>query len=132
MLTRDLDDNICCFTVGFAFHWVIMLLAVSWLLHLVHLFIQIIFPLWSRKLNRKQMKIILHVVEVAVTLFLCSLAPTLFVVLSEYKFGRFPPLLCSPSKEVSFYTICLPLCMIMGIGMNLTIIMFWILHKVSN
>ena len=93
---------------------------------------KIAFPMWSRKLDRKQIKLILHVVEVAGALFLCSLAPTVFVILSKYQFGRFPPLICNPSKEVSFYTICLPLCIIMGIGMILAIIMFCILHKVSS
>ena len=109
-----------------------MLLAVLWLLHIVHLFLKITFPLWSRKLDRKQTKIMLHITEVTGALFLCSLAPVLIVILSRYQITRFPPLFCNPSKEVRFYTMCLPLCIIMAIGMVLTIIMFWILHKVSN
>ena len=118
--------------VGFAFHWGLVLLAEFWLLHLMHLFMKIAFPMWSRKLDRKQTKIILHVVEVSGALFLSTLAPILNIIFLKYQFGRFPPLICVPSKEVSFYTICLPLCVIMGIGMILTIIMFWMLHKVSN
>ena len=88
--------------------------------------------MWSRKLDRKQTKIILHIVEVAGALFLCSLAPVLTVILSEYQITRFPPLFCNPSKEIRFYTMCLPLCIIVATGMVLAIIMFWILHKVSN
>ena len=109
-----------------------MLHAELWLLHLIHLFIKITFPLWSRKLDRKKIKFILHVMEVAGAIFLCSIAPTLVAIFSKYQFGQFPPLICNPSKEISFYTICLPLCTIMGIGMILAIIMFWILHKVSS
>ena len=93
---------------------------------------KIAFPMWSRKLDRKQTKIILQVVEVAGALFVCSLAPILYVILSKYQFGRFPPLFCTPSKEVSFYTLCLPLCMILATGSILAVIMFWILHKVSS
>ena len=118
--------------VGFAFHWGLMLLTEFWLLHLIHLFIKIAFPMWSRELDRKQTKIILHVVEVSGALFLSTLAPILYIIFLKYRFGRFPPVLCVPSKEVSFYAICLPLCIIMGTGVILTIIMFWMLHKVSN
>ena len=109
-----------------------MLLAVFWLLHLIHLFMKIAFPMWSRQLDRKQTKNILHVVEVAGGIFLCTLAPMFNVIFWKYQFGRFPPLICVPSKEVSFYTICLPLCIVIETGVILAIIMFWILYKVSN
>ena len=88
--------------------------------------------MWSRKLDRKQTKNILHVVEVAGAIFLCTLAPMFNVIFSKYQFGQFPPVICVPSKEVSFYTICLPLCIIIGTGVILAIIMFWMLYKVSN
>ena len=109
-----------------------MLLAEFWLLHIIHLFIKIAFPIWSRKLDRKQTKNILHVVEVTVAVILSTLAPTLNVILSEYQLGQFPSIICVPSKEVSFYTACLPLCVMLAIGTILAVIMFWILYKVSN
>ena len=88
--------------------------------------------MWSRKLDRKQTKIILHIAEVCVALSLSTLAPILNVIFSKYRFGRFPPVMCFPSKDVSFYTVCLPLCIIMATGTILAVIMFWMLHKVSN
>ena len=39
--------------------------------------------------------------------------------------------LCSIQK-VSFYTICLPLCIIIGTAVILAIIMFWMLYRVSS
>ena len=39
--------------------------------------------------------------------------------------------LCSIQK-VSFYTMCLPLCIVIGIGVILAIIMFWMLYRVSS
>ena len=120
------------YIAGFAFHWGLVMLAELWLLHLIHLFIKIAFPMWSRKLDRKQTKIILHVVEVGVALSLGTMAPILNVIFLKYQFGRFPPVLCIPSKEVSFYTVCLPLCIMLAIGTILAVIMFWMLHKVSN
>ena len=102
-----------------------------WLLHLIHLFIKIFLPVWSRKLDRKQTKIILHVTEVTGAFILCGLAPIIFVSVSEYSFKRFPPMLCFPSRKVNFYTVCLPLCVMLGSGVILAILMFWNLHKVN-
>ena len=88
--------------------------------------------MWSRKLDRKQTRFILHVVEVAGAVFLCSLAPTYNVAFLKYQIARFPPMFCSPSKEIGFYTVCLPLCIIMAVGVILAVVMFWLLHKVSS
>ena len=103
-----------------------------WLLHLIHVFIKIYLPIWSRKLDRKQTKIILHVGEVIGAFILSSLPSIVYVSVSEYSFGRFPPMLCVPSGTVSFYTMCLPLCVLLGSGVILAVIMFWMLHKVSS
>ena len=109
-----------------------MLLSVFWLLHLIHLFIKITLPFWSRRLDSKRTKILLHVTEAIGAFILCGLAPIAYVSVSKYSFTRLPPLLCVPSKIVYFYTVCLPLCITFGAGVILAIIMFWILHKVSN
>lgn len=116
---------------GFVFHWTLVLLATLWLLHLIHLFLRIVFPIWSRKLNKKRTKIIMHVTEVTGATILCGITPVAFISTSEYNFQRFPPFICFPTKSVSFYSICLPLCVIVGTGVILAIIMFWTLHKVS-
>ena len=109
-----------------------MLLAAFWLLHIIHLFIKIKLPLWSRKLDKKRTKIILHITEVPGAIILCCLAPVVYISVSEYSVGRFPLLLCIPSKEVNFYTVCIPLCVMIGSGVILAIIMFWMLHRVSS
>ena len=117
---------------GFGFHWALALLATFWLLHLIHLFIKIAFPVWARKLDIKQTKIILHAVEVIGALVLCGVAPVAYISTSDYLMLRYPALLCLPSKEVNFYTLCMPLCVIVGTGVILAAIMFWILHKVCS
>jgi len=107
---------------------------VIWLLHIVHLFIRIAFPIWARKLTEKRTKIILHIAEITGAAIICSLAPIIYISVSDskYRFRIFPPLLCFPSSEVYFYTICLPLCLVIGTGVILAIFMFRILHKVSR
>ena len=107
-------------------------MVVTWLLHLLHLFLGITFPFWSRFLNEKKWKIRLHVVEVLGSVVLCSLAPTIFVSVSEYVPGRFPPLFAVPSREVIFYTIVLPLAIILAGGINLTFYTLLSIHKVIN
>jgi len=87
------------------------------------------FPIWSRKHDDKT--IVLHVVEVSGAVFISILAPVMYLAVSEYRPIRFPPVLCIPSKTAYFYTVCLPLCTIVGSGSVLLIIMFWTLIKVS-
>ena len=73
--------------IGFVYQWALVLLAELWLLHLIHLFIKIAFPIWARKLDRKQIKFILHVVEVSGAVFLCTLAPTLHIIFQSINLG---------------------------------------------
>jgi len=70
--------------------------------------------------------------EVAGAIFFSIIAPVVFVLVSEYNIGRFPPVLCFPSSKVYFYTACVPLCIVMAAGVVLTVVMFWILREVST
>ena len=107
-------------------------MATFWLLHLIHLFMKIHSPIWYRNLDIKRTKLILHVTEVIGATILCSLPSIIYVSVSEYRIVRFPSLFCIPSKAVTFYTICLPLCVLLGSGVILMVIMFWMLHKVNS
>ena len=70
--------------------------------------------------------------EVTGAFVLCGLVPIVFVSVSQYSFGQFPPVFCFPSREVDFYAVCLPLCVVVGTGVILAILMFWMLHKVNS
>ena len=105
-------------------------MSVTWFLHLFHLFLEVVFPLQSKFLSEKKWKIRLHVSEVFGSVVLCSLAPTIFVSVSEYTLGRFPPLFALPSRGVAFYTIVLPLVITLVAGINLTFYTFLSIHKV--
>ena len=97
-----------------------------------HFFLGIAFPFWSRFLNEQTWKIRLHVVELIGSIVLCSLAPTVFVSVSDYTLSRFPPLFARPSRDVSFFTIILPLAILLAIGLNLMIYSLIGIHKVRN
>ena len=104
---------------------------ITWFLHLFHLFLGVVFPFQTEILNERKWKNRLHVAEVFGSIVLCSLAPTIYVSVSKYTFARFPPLFGSPTPgEVLFYTIVLPLSIILAIGVNLTFYTFLSIHKV--
>ena len=104
---------------------------VTWFLHLFHLFLGVVFPFQSAILNEKKWKNRLHVAEVFGSVILCSLAPTIYVSVSQYTFAKFPPLFGLPTPgEVIFYTIILPLSIILAVGVNITFYTFLSIHKV--
>ena len=133
ILTSEVDINVFFITlIGFVFHFSTVLMSVTWFLHLFHLFLGVAFPFWSRFLSEKKWKIRLHISEVLGSVVLCSLAPTVFVIISKYTLGRFPPLFALPSRGVAFYTIVLPLVIFLAAGVNLTFYTFLSIHKVRN
>ena len=115
---------------GFATHFSLVFATVTWFLHMFHFFLGIAFPFWSRFLNEQKWKIRLHVMEIIGSVVLCSLAPIVFVSVSDYNLSRFPPLFARPSRDVSFFTIILPLAILLAVGLNLMIYSLNGIHKV--
>ena len=74
----------------------------------------------------------LHITEVTGATIICGITPVIFILTSKYNFQKFPPFICFPTKSVGFYSMCLPLCLMVGTGVILAIIMFWMLHMVSK
>ena len=93
------------------------------------LFWKIQFPLQSRS---TKYNIHLHVASV----FLAVLLALVPVIASAAKGGfvliRFPPILCvGRDADVSFYTLVLPINLILGVGTSLLIYLLWKVHQVS-
>ena len=109
-----------------------MYLAVIGLLHLFHLFLGIVFPFWSKFLNEKKWKVRLYVVEMFGSVVLCSLAPIIYIGGgSRYGFTRFPQVVVFPSAEMVFYSMLMPLAIILAVGANLVFYTFFTIHKVK-
>ena len=104
----------------------------TWFLHLFHLFVGVVFPFQSQFLKEKKWKIRLHVVEVFGAVILCGLAPIVIVTVSNYRLSRFPPLFALPSREAYFYTLKVPVVIIIAVGINLTFYTFLSIHKVTS
>ena len=120
---------ICCH-IGFFFHFSTVHLCIIWLLHLFHLFLGVVFPFWSKFLNEKKWKIRLYVVEMFGSVVLCSIAPVIYISNSDYDMTRFPHVITLPSPEMTFYSILIPLAMILAVGVNLVFYTFFTIHKV--
>ena len=88
------------------------------------------FPFSSRYLNEKKWRIRLYVVEMVGSIVLCSIAPIIYISVSDYRLTRFPQSATFPSTEVIFYSILIPFAMILAVGINLIVYTFFTIHKV--
>jgi len=117
--------------LGFVNHLFLVLMMVFWMLNIFHIFLRVTFPLQTKYYIEKRLSL-LHVIEVAGSFILCSVAPIIYVSTSQYEMTRFPPLLCVPTEEFYFYTLSLPLCFTLTIGINLLIVTLWKIHQASQ
>ena len=122
--------TICSSVIGFAFHLCVIFLPFTWFLHLLHLFLGVVFPFRLKFLNEKKWKIRLHVFELLGSIVLCGLPPAIYISVSDYTIARFPPLFALPLREVAFYAIVLPQCIILSVGLNIGFYTFFSIHKV--
>ena len=123
-------------SAGIVFYYGIFQLAVWWFCHVVSLFWKIRFPFHARSFETAHRIKYIHITMVIVGLVL----PTLPVIVtftagnpSSRGFGltRFPPILCtSLQRDPTFYSLVLPINILIAIGVPLVIIIFRTIHKV--
>ena len=124
--------------VGMVFYYGLFQLAVWWFCHVVSLFWKIRFPFHARSFEATHRLKYIHIAMVIVGLVL----PTLPVIVtftagnpSTRGFGltSFPPVLCtSLQSDPSFYSLVLPINIVLANGVPLLITVFWIIHKVHT
>ena len=139
------------------FTYVISQLPLWWLFHTATSFWKVVFPFHARSFfNTDKIKVI-HIICLTIGI----LFPILPIIISITKFGvelqdeyknstasfrndlflsrgmgyissRSPPLLCTGSDlDVIFYTIVLPIEVILAVGCTMMIIILWTVHRVS-
>jgi len=109
-------------------------MTVTWFLHVFHLFLLIMFPIWSLQFfshTKGTRKLKLCILEIVGSVIFSSIFPTIVLSVSHYKNARFPPLIMLPSKKLSLYTMILPVTILMAVGINLIFLSLWKIHKVS-
>ena len=109
-------------------------LAVWWFCHEVSLFWGIRFPFHAKSFENAHRTKYVHITMVAVALVLPALPVIVtFTTGDPSGFGltRFPPLLCTGmQRDSTFYSLVLPINILMATGIPLLIIIFRIIHKV--
>ena len=143
--------------LGMMFTYVISQLPLWWLFHTTTIFWKIVFPLHARSFFISGKIKVVHILCVTIGILL----PIFSIIISITKFGvdlqdeyenstasfrnnlflsrgtgyilsRFPPLLCYGSDlDVNFYTIVLPIEVILAVGCTMMIIVLWTVHRVS-
>jgi len=74
----------------------------------------------------------LHVAEVVASIVFASLGPAVvWLTSNDYNIFQRPPVFCLPTpNSMLLYTICLPMLILLIIGVNLIVVIVWALLKV--
>ena len=120
--------------IGATFQFCLILMSIFWLFHLFHVFLKVVFPVKSRFLTTRKWNRKLHIAEILVSILISALGPaTVWIAGIKYGFSFFPPLLCLPtSRAFVFYTMSVPLMILLTLGLNMTATIIWTLLKVSE
>ena len=131
--------------LGAVFYYTLFQLMVLWLCHIPTLFWGLKFPFQANAFKRSHRMKYLHIASVVVGV-LVPFVPV-FATMIQFSYGkssaeavrgglgfgviRFPPIICmGRHKDTTFYSLVLPLSIILMIGITLLIFVFWIIHKV--
>ena len=117
-----------------------------WLCHVLAIFWGLKFPFHARAFQTARRTKYVHITCVIISM----LFPVIPVVATMIKYShgksfgeatkgglgfgivRFPPIFCQGrDKDTVFYTLILPIVVILLVGMTVLILIFWIIHKVG-
>ena len=131
---------------GVVFYYSLLQLAMFWLCHVLALFWKIRFPFHSRSFQMAHRTKYVHIAAVAMGI----LVPFIPIIATMSQYGhersaieaatgglgfgitRFPPLLCTGRHaDTTFYSLILPILVILMVGMTFLLIIFWMIHRVS-
>ena len=130
---------------GVVYYYVLLQLAVFWFCNVSILFWKIRFPFHSRSFQVTNRIKYVHITAIT----LCIFVPFIPIIatMSQNAHGksaaeavkgglgfgiiRFPPIFClGTNADTTFYSLILPILVILMVGMTMLITLFWIIHKV--
>ena len=124
------------YSAGIVFYYGLFQVAVWWFCHEISIFWGVCFPFHAKSLEKAHRTKYIHIIMVIVGLVLPALPVIVtFTTGDPSGFGltRFPPILCTGlEKDATFYSLVLPINILMAIGIPLLIIIFRIIHKVRH
>lgn len=130
------------------FHYALIQLGVWWLVHVTAILWKIRFPFHARRYESAHRVRYVHIICVALGVLLPLISVVVIIVDSAVDssgtnatqygtlgFGltRFPPILCTGiDRDATYYSLVLPLNLILIVGMTELTVVFWIIHKVRE
>ena len=118
---------------GGVLYYILLQASLWWIFHVSALFWKVLFPLHSKSFETAHRTKYIHMIMVVLAL----LIPLIPVITSEVKGGytmtRFPPFLCTGSDaDATFYSLVLPITIILATGASILVFIFWKINKVDN
>ena len=116
---------------GFVFQFTVGVLTGCWLAQLTYMVILLYFPFFGERTLKKKKKLY-HAVSLVAIITLSLISPVVALAKFNYVTIWFPPLMCFPrSQDWVFYSMVLPLSILVAIGVILCILLIRAIHKVS-
>ena len=107
----------------------IIIYSMFWLVYILHLYLTLIYPLKTSRINKLLTSKVTHVTEVIAVITIVTLPNIYFLVTSQYQIVNFPPLFCAPGVNVNFYGFIFPTVVI---NCTSLILMLLVLHKIHS
>ncbi len=120
-------------TIGVVLYYVTLQLALWWFLHVLILFWKVEFPFHARSFENAGRFKYIHIIWATVGVLL-PLVPVITVLANGgFTIPQFPPLLCTGREaDPTFYSLLLPIIVLLQTGITLMVILFRTIHKVSK
>jgi len=109
---------------GFIYQAGFLIFSGFWLLYVVHLSINLMFPIRAYHLNRYK-----HFGKIIFIICVGLLVPSIIVGTTRYHITGFPPTQCSADADVFFYTLILPTIFVMATGVILISLSFMSIRR---
>ena len=118
--------------LGTVFYYTLLQLALWWFFHVAAIFWKIRFPFSARAAESTLYIKLVHVTVVVLAVVVPIVPVVTTLKTSGFGLTRFPPILCTGTNaDATFYSLVLPIVVLLQVGISLLIVIFWKIHKVG-
>ena len=100
-----------------------------WFVYILHLYLTLIYPLKTSRVNKVLTSRVTHVIEMAAVIIIVTAPNIYFLATSQYQIIKFPPLFCGAGVNVNFYGVIFPT---VGINCASLIMMLLVLQRMHG
>ena len=108
-------------------------LPIIWLCHISMIFVKLTFPFQARSLEAFGYKKCILAVFLVVSLLVPTVPVAAIFGTNGFAMATFPPFFCFPKNgDATYYSLTLPITVILAIGMAMLVVIIWNIHKVHT